>query len=152
MGFIRGFYAEGVGPSEGLDIYRDIQHNLGETAIRDSRWFELYSQYVDTYASRPGQLGLDPFALPGPEMYDEWRFGKGGQYATQVEIQVIDRDTGDWLTKQHTFVTDEPHTPADAEADAFALFGDVDTQNDYGETMVGALAVSFATTIPYGAP
>ena len=146
-GFIRGLINEGEGPTAGLDIYRAAG---GE--IRDSRWFELFQQVNQTYADRPNQLAMDPFSEPQSGDYETWRFGRGGQYATQVEVQVIDRDTGDWLTKQHTFVSDFPHTPAEAEADAFAMFGDPDTENNYGETVMGALAVTFARTIPYGAP
>lgn len=146
-GFIRGLLNEGEGPTAGLQIYRDAG---GE--IRDSRWFELYSQVNNTYADRPDALTVDPFSVPSPGQYETWRFGRGGQYATQVQVQVVDRDTGQFFTKQHTFVTDEPHTAADAEADAFAMFGDPDTENNYGETVMGALAVTFAQTIPYGAP
>lgn len=143
-GFIRGLLNEGEAPTAGLQIYRDAGGR-----IQDSRWFSLYQQVNSTYADRPAMLGLDPFSTPGPTDYETWQWGKGGQYATQVEIQVIDRDTGNWLTKLHTYVTDEPHTAEDAEADAFSMFGDPDTENQYGETVMGALAVTFARTLPY---
>lgn len=144
-GFIRGLLNEGEGPTSGLRIYRDAGGH-----IQDSRWFELYSQTAATLADRPAALGLDPFSIPGPTDYEQWALGRGNQYATQVHIQVVDRDTGDFFTKQHTYITDEPHTAADAEADAFAMFGDPDTENAYGETVMGALAVTFAQTTPYG--
>lgn len=144
-GFIRGLLNEGEAPTAGLQIYRDAGG-----AIQDSRWFALYQQVSATYADRPEQLGLDPYSIPGPESYETWELGKGDQYATQVQIQVVDRDTGDWITKQHTYVTDLPHTAEEAEADAFAMFGDADTENQYGETVMGALAVTFAQTVPYG--
>jgi hypothetical protein len=88
-------------------------------------------------------------SLPGPGDYGEWTAGRGGQYATQVEVQLIDRDTGLWITKQHTYITDEPHTPYDAEADAFDVFGDPDTENDYGETVMGAVAINLWRTTPF---
>lgn len=144
-GFIRGLLNEGEGPTAGLQIYRDAGGH-----IQDSRWFALYQQVNATYADRPAALGLDPYSIPGPTDYEPVELGRGGQYATQVELQVIDRDTGDWFTKLHTYVTDEPHSAEDAEADAFALFGDPDTQNNYGETVMGALAVSFWQTVQYG--
>jgi hypothetical protein len=144
-GYIRGLLNEGVAPTRGLDLYRE-----GGGRIQDSRWFDLYKEVNSTYADRPGMLGLDPYSVPGPTDFETWSLGRGNQYATQVQLQVIDRDTGLWFTKQHTYVTDEPHTAADAEADAFALFGDPDTENQYGETVMGALAVTFAQTVPYG--
>lgn len=144
-GYIRGLINDNIRPTAGLDMYRE---DGGK--IMDGRWFALYQQVNSTYADRPEMLGLDPFSVPGPTDLETWNLGRGGQYATQVQIQVIDRDTGLWFTKQHTYVTDEPHTAADAEADAFAMFGDPDTENQYGETVMGALAVTFAQTIPYG--
>lgn len=144
-GFIRGLISEGERPTAGLDIYREAGGH-----IQDSRWFSLYQQVASTYADRPAQLGLDPYSIPAGSDYETWALGRGGQYATQVQIQVVDRDTGDWLTKQHTYVTDLPHTAAEAEEDAFAMFGDPDTENQYGETVMGALAVTFAQTVPYG--
>lgn len=143
-GFIRGLIQEGEGPTAGLRIFRDAGG-----AIQDSRWFELYGQVNDTIARVPETLGLDPFAVPSPGEYEVWNLGSGNQYMTQVEVQIRDRDTGLWFTKPHTFVTDEPHTAADAEEDAFATYGDPDTENNYGETVMGALAVTFATTLPY---
>lgn len=144
-GFIRSLQAEGEGPTAGLRIFRDAG---GE--IQDSRWFDLYRQVADTLAGNEAAAGLDPFSLPGPADYTSWAMGRGNQFMTQVEVQVRDRDTGLYFTKQHTYVTDEPHTAAEAEDDAFALFGDPDTENTYGETVMGALAVTFAQTTPYG--
>lgn len=145
-GFIRGLLGEETGPTQGLREYREAG---GE--IRDSRWFSLYGQVQSTYAARPDQLGLDPYSIPGPESYETWELGKGGQYATQVQVQVYDRDTGEFLTKQYTYVTDVPHSAAEAEENAFSEFGDPEVESDYGETVMGALAVTYAVTIPYGA-
>lgn len=144
-GFVRGLIAEGESATSGLSIFREAG---GE--IRDSRWYALYSNVNDTLARESQAVALDPFTVPGPTDYAEWEAGRGGQYATQVEIQIVDRDTGLWFTKLHTYITDEPHTPAEAEADAFDVFGDPDIQNDYGETVMGALATSVFLTTPFG--
>lgn len=144
-GYIRGLINEGVGPTEGLRFFREDQG-----AIQDSRWFALYGQVNDTINRIPDALGVDPYSAPGPENYTTWALGRGDQYMTQVEVQVLDRDTGLWFTKQHTYVTDEPHSAADAEEDAFAMFGEPDVENTYGETVMGALATTFARTVPYG--
>lgn len=145
-GYIRGLLAEEIGPTAGLRAYREAGG-----AIQDSRWFNLYHAVEDTAARYPEQLGIDPFSVPGPADYTTWQLGKGGQYMTQVEVTVVDRDTGDWYTKQHTYVTDQPHTAAEAEEDAFGVFGDADVENAYGETVMGALATTFARTTAYGA-
>lgn len=145
-GFIRGLINEGEGPTAGLGLFREAGGR-----INDSRWFSLYGQVNDTIDREPGVLGMDPFTLPSMSDYGEpWAAGKGGQFATQVEVQIVDRDTGLWITKQHTYITDEPHTPAEAEADAFDVFGDPDTENEYGETVMGAIAIHLWTTTAYG--
>lgn len=145
-GYIRSLIQSDVGPTEGLRNFRDAGGS-----IQDSRWFDLYHQVDATLADNPTALGLDPLSLPGPGDYTTWALGRGGQYMTQVEVQVRDRDTGFFLTKQYTYVTDQPHTAAEAEDDAFDLFGDPDTENAYGETVMGAIAVTFAQTVPYAA-
>lgn len=144
-GFIRGLLAEGEGPTAGLQIYRDAGG-----AIQDSRWFSLYSQVANTAADLPESLALDPYSLPAGSDYETWSLGRGGQFMSQVELQIYDRDTGEILSRQYTYVTDDPHTAAEAEADAFDLFGDPETQNDYGETVLGAITTTMATTVAYG--
>lgn len=143
-GYIRGLLSEGIGPTAGLRAFREAGG-----AIQDGRWFDLYGVVGDTAARVPASLALDPYNVPGPADFENWRMGKGGQYATQVEVTVRDRDTGDYFTKQHTYITDQPHTPAEAESDAFDVFGDPDSESTYGETVLGALAVNFYTTTPY---
>jgi len=144
-GFIRALQAEGEGPTAGLRIFRDAGGK-----IQDSRWFDLYRQVADTLARIPQSLGLDPYSVPGPGEYTQWSLGRGNQFMSRVEVKVLDRDTGDYYTKWHTYVTDEPHTMVEAEDDAFAMFGDPDTENAYGETVMGALTVTMAKTVPYG--
>lgn len=144
-GFIRGLLGEEVGPTAGLRAYREAGG-----AIQDSRWFSLYSATSNTVAGLPESLALDPYSLPSGDDYEVWALGRGGQYMSQVEVQVYDRDTGNILTKQHTYVTDEPHTAAEAELDAFDQFGDPDVENAYGETVLGALTTTMATTVAYG--
>ncbi len=143
-GFIRGLLNEGENQTNGLDIYRQAGGH-----IQDSRWAQLYRQVASTYADRPAQLGLDPFSIPGAGDYETWEFGKGGQFATQVQIQVFDRDLGQFVTKQYTHVTNVPHTAAEAEQAAIDQFDPENTGADYNEIMMGAVATSFATTVPY---
>lgn len=144
-GYIRGLLSEEIGPTAGLAAFREAGG-----AIQDSRWFALYSQVASTQSNLPESLALDPYSTPGAGDYEEWALGKGRQYMSQVELQIYDRDTGEILSRQYTYVTDEPHTAIEAEQDAFDLFGDPETQNDYGETVLGALTTTMARTVAYG--
>lgn len=144
-GYIRGLIGEGYSARAGLEAFR------GEGgAIRDSRWYALYGQVSDTLARQSEVAGLDPNVIPGPGDYGEWEMGRGGQYATQVSVHVIDRETDLWTTRQYTYVTSDPHTPAEAEAAAMDEFGDPDVESEYGETVYGAIANGLWITRPYG--
>lgn len=144
-GFIRGLLGEEVGPTAGLRAYREAGG-----AIQDSRWFSLYSQVSSNIAAQPEMLALDPYSVPSESDMGTWQLGRGGGYLSTVNVQIYDRDTGFLIDKTHFYVTDEPHTAADAEADAFDMFGDPDTENNYGETVLGALQTGTFRTIAYG--
>ena len=143
--FIRGLIEEGTGKAEGLDLFRSFG---GE--IRDSRWSALYDQVLNVVDQAPEVLGRDPFALPGPNDYETLEAGTGGRFVTDVSVQMVDRDTGLYMTRQYSHWTIDPHTPAEAEAAAFDVFGDEDVQESYGETMMGAVATSIYFTTPFG--
>jgi hypothetical protein len=145
--FIRGLIEEGTGKTEGLDLYRSFG---GE--IRDSRWSTLYDQVLNLTENEPTVLGRDIFALPGPSDYDVLEAGTGGRFVTDVKVQMVDRETGLWTTRDYSHWTVDPHTPAEAEASAWAIFGDEDVMDNYGETMMGSVATSVYRTIPYGGP
>lgn len=143
-GFIRGLLNEGENQTNGLDIYRGAGGH-----IQDARWARLYQQVASTYADRPAALGIDPFSIPAAGDYETWNFGKGGQFATQVQIQMYDRDLGQYVTRQYTHVTNVPHTGVEAEQAAADQFDPENTGADYNEIFDGAVAVTYATTIPY---
>lgn len=145
-GFIRGLIQEGEGPTAGLSIYREAGG-----AIQDSRWFELYGQVANTVGDRPEMLGLDPFLPPNPGEYETWALGRGDQFMTQVDVLVFDKDIGSWLTMPATYVTDEPHSAEEAESWAWDNFDPNNTGSDINQTMYGAIATTFASTVPYGA-
>jgi hypothetical protein len=145
-GFQRDLIEGGVNATQGLAIFREAGG-----AIRDSRWFALYGQVADTIAREPAFLAINPYQLPDSSDYGTWAMGKGGQYATQVAIDVLDRGTGLYTTQLATYVTDVPHTGVEAEAWAQDQFGQPDAQNAYGVTVMGAMAKAYWVTVPWGA-
>lgn len=145
-GYIRGLQAEGVGPTEGLRIFRD--EPFGH--IQDSRWFDLYKSVAQTIESEPAVLGLDPFSTPAPGEYGRFQLGTGGQYVSTVELQMIDRDTGEWFVQKVEYWSQEPHTPAEAEDALLADWADPDAQDTYGVTVMGAVTVNVWQTMPVG--
>lgn len=144
-GFIKDLISEGTLPTEGLDIFREAGGR-----INDARWFEMYRSTAETLANEPAYLALDPTALPSPSDYAEAAFGRGGQYATQVVVQMRDVETGLWHDQLALYVTDEPHTPEEAQAWAMGTFGDPDDEETYEVNVMGALALHVWTTVPYG--
>lgn len=145
-GYIRGLISEGVGPTEGLRIFKD--EPFGH--IRESRWFDLYREVNDTIAREPQWAGLDPFSTPAPGEYGTFEAGQGGKFVTTVEMQMIDRGTGLWFTQKAEYWTSEPHTPAEAEDWALSTWSDSDLEAQYSTTVMGALAVHLWQTTPLG--
>ena len=140
-GFIRALQAAGEGPTAGLQMFRDAGGK-----IQDSRWFGLYRQVADTLEATPGALGLDPFSLPAPHEYVPWDLGPGDQFMTQVDVQLMNTADGTFVTKPATYVTDEPHTPEEAEDWAIAKFDPLNTGSPFSQTIMGALTVTVAQT------
>lgn len=145
-GYIRGLISEGVGPTEGLRAFRD--EPFGH--IQDSRWFELYKSVNEASQRSEIVLGLDPTSLPTADMYGTFESGSGGKYVTTIEMQMIDRATGDWFTQKTEFWTSDPHTIEEAEADALANWADPDAQNQYEITVMGAVATQIWQTTAFG--
>src|ERR1700693_5761136 len=126
-GYIRDMVGQGLSATEALAQYREFGG-----AIRDSRWYALYGQVTDTVAREPEFLAVNPYVLPDSSQYGTWAMGRGGQYATQVQIQLVDRGTGLITTQLSTYVTDVPHTGIEAEAWAQDQFGNAESEADYG--------------------
>lgn len=143
-GYIKGLINEGESATSGLDIFRS-----DGGAIRTQTWFQLYGEVNASMIRAGDAAGLDPYVLPGPSDYSEWAMGTGGQYVTQVNVFVVDRDTGLVGTINYTYVTDEPHTPAEAEAAAFDEYSDADTQDSYGQTVQGTSTANVYRTVSW---
>lgn len=141
-GFIVDAIKRGVGSTAALGEYAEAG---GE--IRRQTWFRLYGEVTDALARSESAAALDPFQLPDPSAYATWTMGSGGQYATQVQVFFRDVDTGLIGTSQYTYVTDEPHTPAEAEAAAFDEYNDPDNASDYGQAILGTATSNVMQTI-----
>lgn len=141
-GYISGLIGEGTGSTEGLADFRDAGG-----AIRTQTWYRLWGEVTDSLA-RSGVAGqLDPDQLPDPAAYGTWTMGPGGQYATQVQVYFRDVDTGLVGTSFYTYVTDDPHTPGEAEAAAFDEYSDPDNATNYDQSVLGTSTVNVYQTI-----
>jgi hypothetical protein len=145
-GFIRDLVESGQSATQALNTFRGAGG-----AIRDSRWYALYGQVTDAIAREPQFLAVNPYALPSPSEYGTWAMGSGGQYATTVEVQLLDRGTGLTVTQLYSHITNEPHTGIEAEQAAEDQFGQPEGEGDYGVTYMGAIAKAYYQTVPYGA-
>lgn len=141
-GFMAGAIREGWSASK---AYREFQDAGG--AMRREYFLQGYSDVRDALARMDTFASLDRNALPTGEDYAEWAMGKGGQYATQVTVFMRQKGTGETFTKDYTYITDEPHTPGEAEQAAQDEYGDAEIATTYEEVVTGAIAAQgFATT------
>lgn len=144
-GYVKDLIQGGFSATAGLAAFREAGG-----AVRDSRWYSLYGQITDTIAREPAFLALNPYALPDVADYGTWAMGRGGQYATQVQLQLLDRGTGLMTTAIADYVTDDPHTPAEAQLAVMDQWSDPEAMSTYGVTVLGAIATKVWKTVPYG--
>lgn len=149
-GFIRSAIFGESNQSEAYDLF----HSFGGH-MQESRFNQLYQNVSDTMARESESLGLDPFQVPGPAAYSEWATKTPGLYATQVELQVFDKELeneqgkmGAWITMQTTYVTAVPHTPAEAEQWADDTFNPENTGTNANQVVYGGVAIHFWKTVP----
>jgi hypothetical protein len=145
-GFIAYHISIGTSARGALSEWRDIGGTSGDKA-----WYTLYGQVNDTIMRTDDQASLDPTVLPSPSDYGTWSMGNGGQYATQVSVTAMDVETGLRSQQPFTYVTDEPHTPEEAEAAAMDEYGTDDNEARYGQVVTGAFTTHVWQTEPFGA-
>lgn len=141
-GFIRAYAADEQSMAA---TYAAFQEAGGH--MQESRFSQMFGNVIDTAARIPEVLTLDPFAIPGPEAYGEWETGRAGLFATQVEMQLFDRDLNDFVTGYATYITAEPHTPAEAEQWAMDNYDPENTGADYNQIMMGAITTGVWKTV-----
>lgn len=143
-GFIAYHLSIGSSARESLAEWRSLGGSAGNQA-----WYRLTGQIADTINRTADMAALDPSSLPSSADYGEWSMGRGGQYATQVSVTAIDQETGLLSTSQYTYVTDEPHTPEEAEMAALDEYGTDDNASRYGQIVTGAFTTHVWQTVPF---
>lgn len=144
-GFMSYHISIGSSAAEARREWRAIGGTTGDTA-----WNQMYGQITDTIMRGENMAGLEPGQLPLPSDYGEWSMGSGGQYATQVNVTYVDQETGLRSQSPFTYVTDEPHTPDEAEQAAMDEYGADDNAEKYGQTITGAFVTHVWQTTPFG--
>lgn len=143
-GFIVGSVSRGVKSTEALRQYREAGGS-----IRTQTFHRLFGEVTDALARSESAAALDPFALPDPGQYATWTMGRGDQFATQVKVFFRDVDTGLIGTSDYTYTTDDPHTPAEAEAAAYDEYSDPDNAADYGQAVLGTATSNVFRTVAF---
>lgn len=144
-GFIAYHQSIGTSGRGALAEWRELGGTSG-----DAKWRELWGQVADTVARTESTASLQPDVLPSPTEYGEWAMGQGGQYATQVSVTYIDTETGLRSSSPYTFITNDPHTPEEAEAAAMDEYGSDEAADRYGQTITGAFTVHIWQTVAFG--
>lgn len=143
-GFMSSKIMEGVSANQALRDFRDAGG-----AFRRQDWLRSYAGVRDTLSRQPDIAGISPSTVPDASQYGEWAMGRGGQFATQVQIHVIDRESGIVGTAPFTFISDEPHTPEDAVEAGIDLYTNDEAAQRYGQRVVGGLPSAMWKTVPF---
>lgn len=143
-GFIASKIGEGVGSTAALNQFREAGGSF-----RTQDWYRLYGEVGASIANQDVAAGVNPYAVPSAGDYTEWSMGAGGRYATSVNVLMRDKGSGDMESQQFDYVTDEPHSPAEAAAAAWDVYGDPDAQSAYERTAVGWTVRNVYKTVPW---
>lgn len=128
-------------------ILRTLQESGAD--MQRQAGLRLVAQVRDSMQRSAEIQSLPGNQLPSADQYGTWAMGRGGQYATQVAVYLLDRDTGESIKAFYTHVTNEPHTPEDAANAAIDVFNTSDEESEYNQRVVGALPDNMWTTVPY---
>jgi len=139
-------YHQRIGSSAN-EALNDFRNAGGE--MQTQRWFRLYGQVGDSLARSDEAYALEPNAIPPGESYGEWAMGQGGQYASQVQVVFRDIESGAFGVAQYTHITNEPHTPAEAEQAAIDTYGDTETAGRYEQEIMGGFVSNVWQTVPF---
>lgn len=143
-GFIAQSIRDGLSGNESLRQFREAGGSM-----RNEYWRSTYADVRDAMARSETVPGLNPDMLPTGEDYASWEMGRGGQYATQVSVFIRQSGTGDTGTRNFTYVTDDPHTPGEAEQAAIDEFTDPINAGPYEDVVTGALTTNVYATTPF---
>lgn len=144
-GFAAYHVSIGSSAREALADYRAQGGTTGDAA-----WFRMYGQVSDTLFRTADQAALDPTQLPAASDYSTWTMGAGNQYATQVKVLTVDVETGLASTVEFTHISNDPHTPAEAEQAAIDMYSADDNAAKYGQVVQGAFFVHVWQTEAFG--
>lgn len=144
-GYIGGLIREGFSANK-------ILRTLSESGagIQRSAGLKLISQVRESLDKAPGIASLPGSSLPSAEQYGTWAMGRGGQYATNVAVYSIDKETGQSIKSFYTHVSNEPHTPEEAAQAGIDLYTNDDAAQRYGQRVTGALPGMMWQTVPFG--
>lgn len=143
-GYIANAIGEGTNATQALNQFR-----AEGGSFTTQSWYRLYGEVGASIANQTTAAGLDPYSVPNAGDYTQWSMQGGDQYATSVNVFFRDRDTGLIGSKQYDYISDSPHTPAEAAAAAWDDYGDPEAQGAYGQTLVGWSIKNVYQTVPW---
>lgn len=143
-GFIASKIREGI---SGNQMLREFREAGG--AMERQRFLRLIGDTRDVLARQPQAAAIDPSRIPTGDELATWAMGRGGQYATQVSLSIYDRETGLVMHNPYTYVSDDPHSPEEAITEAIDIFGAQENENNYGQTVLGGVAINVYQTVPF---
>src|SRR5438105_2738550 len=88
-GFVSQYVQQGLSARAALREFRDAGGTMGNERFRS-----LYASVADSLARGGSYASLDPYSVPSPADLGTWKMGRGGQYATQVTLHGVDKQTG----------------------------------------------------------
>lgn len=106
-GNLRGLIERGIREGKGADAFYRMAREQGlgvsRAAIR-----EQFSEVRQAMINRGDVAGLPRNRIPGMEHFTPWEAGRAGRYAYQINLTIVDTETGEAVSRPWTIMSDSP--------------------------------------------
>lgn len=141
LGFIEAMLGKGIGPTEGLRMYREAGG-----AIRTQRWFSAYGELAAELARRDMVQAAPLNRPPTGEEISTVASARPGAYLYRGGVMVVDRETGLVMTLPGSVRSQRLVNYGTAIAQMLAPVEE--SQENYGFTALGAFITGVRELVP----
>lgn len=102
-GYVERAIREGMSQRRTEELFRQNDIQVSRQTVRDT-----YKDVRESMLARGDVQGLPYHRIPEMDYFSPWEAGRPGRYAYQVNVRIMDTDTGEIVERPWTVMSDEP--------------------------------------------